>query len=346
MKAVVLKAPETLIYEEDIPLPVPGPGWVRVQIRAASICGSDMLRVYHGAAKVYPLILGHECAGVVEVVGEGVDQSWVNQPVAIAPLIPCMICNACQRGLYASCLQYSFIGSRIAGAFAEYVNVPVGNLVLLPAELNMELGALLEPTTVALHALKRADGVQGKSTAVFGVGSIGMLMAHMARIGGATFVAAVDILPRNLEFARTIGVDEALNATHPDLVTDLKCQTDGGVDVTIETSGSPKALEQAIYACRPGGQVVFVGNQPLNHTFSSSLIEHIMRQQLNLYGVWMSYSTPFPGQEWTDAVNAIQETSDIFRAMITHRFRLVELPQAFVRLHSRQIESQKVIIQP
>lgn len=346
MKAVVLEAPRTLIYHEDTPCPTPDPGWARIQIKAASICGSDMLRVYHGAAKVYPLILGHECSGVVESVGKGTDLSWVGRPVAIAPLIPCMTCDSCQHGLYASCMRYSFIGSRIAGGFAEYLVAPVANLVLLPDELSFELGALVEPTTVALHALNRAGDVRGKRVAVFGAGSIGMLTLQMARYRQAKLVVAVDILARNLDFARGLGVDEALNANDPQLTPSLKLFTQGGVDVAIEASGALPALEQAIHACRPGGHVVFVGNQPLDRTLPSALIEHIMRYQLNLHGAWMSYSALFPGDEWREAVTAISRTSDVFRAMMTHSTTLRDLPVIFEQLHRREIESRKVVIYP
>lgn len=346
MKAVVLEAPQTLIYHDDIDCPNPGPGWARVHVKAASICGSDMLRVYHGAAKIYPLILGHECAGLVESVGEGVDSAWIGRAVAIAPLISCMTCDSCQRGLYASCTRYSFIGSRIAGGFAEYLVAPVANLIPLPDALPPELGALVEPTTVALHALNRAGGVQGKQVAVFGAGSIGMLTLLMARYRQAKFVVAVDILIRNLDFARGMGIDAVLEANTPQLATSLKSLTQGGVDVAVEASGALAALEQAIYACRPGGHVVFVGNQPLDRTLPSALIEHIMRYQLNLHGAWMSYSAPFPGDEWREAVTAIFNMPDVFRAMTTHNTTLEGLPALFEQLHKREIESRKVVIYP
>ncbi len=342
MKAVVLEAPATLTYHTDFPQPELGADDVRLRLWAASICGSDMLRVYSGHAKTYPLVLGHECAGVIDQVGANVAADWLGKAVAVAPLIPCYECANCQRGLYASCLRYSFIGSRRAGAFAEVLVAPLKNVVELPPGLSLEAAALIEPLTVALHALGRGGGAEGKRVGIFGVGSIGLLTLLAARFKGAAQIIAVDVQEANLEFARSLGAAHVLNPRQSDVVAAIRQVTDGGLDLALEVSGSLAAVEPAIQSARHGGEVVFVGNQPLDGTLPSNLIEHIMRYQLNLHGAWMSYSAPFPGQEWQDAAQAIQQTPADFAALFSHQVPLAELPAMFQQMHDHAIAYRKI----
>ncbi|MCU0513408.1 MAG: galactitol-1-phosphate 5-dehydrogenase [Anaerolineae bacterium] len=343
MKAVVLEAPATLVYREDYPLAIPGAADVRVRLRAASICGSDMLRVYSGHAKTYPLVPGHECAGIIDAIGDGVPAEWQGRAVAVAPLIPCHACVNCRRGLFASCQRYSFIGSRQAGAFAEYLAAPLRNVVALPPEVPLETAALIEPLTVALHALERGGGAAGRTVAIFGVGSIGLLTVLAARFLGAAQIIAVDVQEANLDFARHLGATHTLNA-RGDVTEALRRLTDGGADVALEVSGALAAVEQVVQAVRPGGAVVFVGNQPQDGALPSRLIEHIMRYQVNLHGAWMSYSAPFPGHEWTDAVQAIQQAPADFAALISHRVPLAGLPAMFDQMHRRAILYRKIMV--
>lgn len=345
MKAVVLESPNTLVYKE-VERPEPKPGEAILRMQAASICGSDVLRVYHGHARVMPIILGHEVAGVIDAVGQGVDPAMVGQPAAIIPLVPCMACDYCVRGLYASCRNYSFIGSRVAGGFAEYVALPVQNLLLLPPGIDLELAALIEPLSVGAHALARGGGATNRTVGIVGVGSIGLLAVLMARYKGAEVIIAVDVDDAKLDAAKAFGATETLNTITTDVVTAVRILTNGGVDVVLEVSGVPSAAAQAITLARPGGDVVFVGNQPMDKTLSTSLIEHIMRYQLNLHGAWMSYSAPFPGQEWQDAAAVVAQEGERLKDIITHRVRLAGVPDIFAQIHDRSIVYRKVLISP
>ena len=130
MNAVVLED-KSVMSNREVATPAPGPGRVLLQVKAVSICGSDISR-YTKGHRTYPMILGHECAGVVAAVGEGVDEGLIGRHAALIPLIPCFNCEECRLGLYSACHSYSFIGSRQAGGFAEYVELPERNLLLLP----------------------------------------------------------------------------------------------------------------------------------------------------------------------------------------------------------------------
>jgi L-iditol 2-dehydrogenase len=345
MKAVVLESPATLVYKE-VDRPEPKPGHAILRMQAASICGSDVLRVFHGHAKVMPIILGHESAGIVDAIGEGVDPALVGQPAAIIPLVPCMKCEYCTRGLYASCRSYSFIGSRVAGGFAEYVALPAQNLLLLPPGIDLELAALIEPLSVGAHALSRGGGAAERTVGVVGVGSIGLLAVLMARFKEAKVIIAVDVDDAKLETAKAFGATATFNSRTGDVVEAVRSLTGGGIDLALEISGVPSAAEQAVTLARPGGDVVFVGNQPMDKTLPTSLIEHIMRYQLNLHGAWMSYSAPFPGQEWQDAAAVVAQEGTRLKEIITHRVSLAELPGIFNQIHDRSIVYRKVLISP
>jgi L-iditol 2-dehydrogenase len=350
MQAVVLEAPETLVVRER-PVPVPQPGEALVRVRAASICGSDMLRVYHGAAKVLPIVLGHEFAGEVVAVGRAEDAGWLGARAAVAPLIPCMTCSACARGLYASCPRYAFIGSRVQGGFAEYVAVPVANLVRLGDAVPFASGALFEPATVTLHALARAGGVAGRTVAVIGVGSIGLLTVQTAVWSGAARVFALDVHEASLEAAAAFGAAAGVNAAREDGAAAVRALTGGeGVDVAIEVSGAPAGLHAALHMTRAGGDVVCVGNQPGGETLSLALVEHTMRQELNVRGAWMSYSAPFPGREWADAAALAAETGlgaagvGAPGSMFSHETALPDLPAMFAAMRARAFPYRKILV--
>lgn len=345
MNAVVLEAPQQLAYTQ-IPVPQPDPGWVLMRVGAVSICGSDVLRVWHNHARVLPIVLGHECAGTIVAVGAGVDESRIGQQVAIIPLIPNMDSPISEMGFYSSSPGYSFIGSRINGGFAEYVAVPAANTIALPDGVPLEIGALIEPTTVGYHALKRSGGAAGRSVAVFGVGSIGLFTIQVARALGAKQIIAVDIDDEHLEAAAQFGADVTLNPQRVDVVEAIMAATEYGVDLSLEVAGLPVTLEQAILSTRAGGDVGLVGNQPVAEQVSLNLVEQFMRRQLNMHGCWMSYSAPFPGAEWQDVLKMMMTGQLALDAMITHRVRLNELPGIFAQIQRHEIAYRKIIVQP
>ena len=345
MKAVVLEKPGALVYK-DVDTPQPGSGEALLKVKAVSICGSDILRVYHGAAKTYPLILGHECAGEVTAVGRDVDEGWVGRQACVVPLIPCMRCTACRQQIYSACRTYSFIGSRVSGGFAEYVKLPVGSLIPLPGEIDCEVGALIEPGSVALYSLERGEIKPGQRIAILGVGSIGLFIVQWARAKEAGHINATDIVDERLQAAKSMCAPTTLNPARTDVAAEVRRITGDGVDIALEVSGSPKALEQAILMTRPRGRIVCVGNQPENATLPLSLIEHIMRQELEVRGVWMSYTAPFPGHTWTDTIAAAQRGNLELDKMISHRFSLAEVPDIFRRIHAGSLSYRKIIILP
>ena len=303
MKAGVVHAKNDIRYEE-IKKPEAGPGKVLIKVKYTGICGSDVPRVNGDACHFFPNVLGHEFSGVVEEIGEGVTTLKPGDRVAGVPLVPCMRCEDCQKGNYSRCRHYSFIGSREFGSFAEYVVVPEKNAVKFGDEVSFEQGAFFEPATVALHGLRRLDFQGGKTVAILGGGTIGMLTMQWAKIFGAKTVVVFDILDERLELGKRLGADETVNSGSPDFMERVRELTGGrGFDYVYETAGNTVTMKMAFQLAANKAQVCFIGTPTRELTFSVEEWENINRKEFRLTGSWMSYSAPFPGDEWTLAAH-------------------------------------------
>jgi len=298
VKAAVLYAKNDLRYEE-VPTPEPGHKEVLVKVKAAGICGSDIPRVLGDAAHYYPIILGHEFSGEVAAVGSQVKSIVVGDRVAAVPLIPCFVCSSCQKGNYSQCGHYSFVGSRIQGGFADYVVLPERNVVKFDKSVTYEQGVFFEPSTVALHGLKCAGYVGGKDVAILGGGTIGLFTAQWAMIFGAKRVFVFDIDDERLKLATKFGVDVTINTLNPDFREAVKDYTEGkGFDFIFETAGVDATMKLAFELAGNKASVCFIGTPTKDLVFEPKLFELMNRKEFKLTGSWMSYSAPFPGEEW------------------------------------------------
>lgn len=344
MKAAVLEGRGALAYR-DVPTPEPGPGEVLLQVRASAVCGSDIHRFVRGH-RTYPMILGHEAAGVITAAGPGADPGLVGRHAALVPLVPDHTCPECLAGRFSACGSYTFIGSRRAGAFAEYVAVPSENAFLVPDEMPFEAAALIEPSTVARHMLDLGSFVAGQSAVVFGAGSIGLMLVQWLRILGASLVVASDVVDANLDVARSLGAHVALNPTRDDVPAAVRQLLPAGVDLALEAAGSPAALAQTIEVARPRGSVVLGGNQPADASLPMTFVESLMRRELRLSGCFMSYSAPWPGHEWRDGLAAVLDGGLDMAAMISHRAPLGDAPDIFEAIGERRLAHRKIVFDP
>ena len=298
MKAGVVHAREDIRYEE-IATPVPKKGEVLIKVKYTGICGSDIPRVNGDACHFFPNVLGHEFSGTVAEVGEGVTLLKVGDRVAGVPLVPCMKCEDCQKGNYSLCKHYSFIGSRAFGSFAEYVVVPERNAVKFGDEVSFEQGAFFEPATVALHGLERVDYKGGKTVAILGGGTIGLLVMQWAKIFGAKKVVVFDIADERLELGKKLGATGGINTLNPDFMAQAMEMTDGkGFDYVYETAGNTITMKMAFKLAANKAQVCFVGTPTRELSFTVEEWECMNRKEFTMTGSWMSYSAPFPGHEW------------------------------------------------
>lgn len=267
MKAAVLHGARDMRVE-SCAQPEPAPGMVLLRVRRAGICGSDSHYFAHGDCGPFvptrPFILGHEFTANVVALGEGVTSVAVGARVTANPARACGVCAYCTNGRRNLCRQTIMLGSASTkpptdGAFAEYVTVRADQCHLLPPEMSDEVGAMMEPLAVALHAVKRAGSVSGKRVLVMGGGPIGLLVLMTARAFGAAPVALSDIVAARRQTALELGADVTLDPAAKDLADRVRGLTGDGFEVILEASGARPALRQAFDLIRPGGTIVQIG---------------------------------------------------------------------------------------
>jgi len=257
------------IRVEHVPRPSPGRGEVLVQVESVGICGSDVHYYTYGkigsAVVDDPIILGHEPAGTVVELGEGVTAPAVGTRVAVEPGWPCGVCEFCRQGRYNVCPDMKFLGMPPdnPGGYCEYLAVPADFAFPLPEGMTSEHGSMIEPLAVGLHAVELAGIWPGQTAAVLGEGSIGLFTTRFAKLAGALTICATDLFDYRLEVARDFGAGVSVNAAKTDPVSAIMDATDGrGVDVVFETAGAPETPQQAIDVAVHGGMVVMVGICP------------------------------------------------------------------------------------
>ncbi|MCS7224070.1 MAG: L-threonine 3-dehydrogenase [Armatimonadetes bacterium] len=264
MRALVKRAPGPGFDLVDAPEPIPGPGEVVVAVRTTSICGSD-LHLYNwdpwmaAHLREFPRIVGHEAAGVVVSVGEGVVEPNVGDFVALETHIVCGRCYQCRTGRAHICRHLKILGFDINGAFADLVKVPAMNCIRVPSSIPREWASLMEPMGNAVDTVL-AEPVSGLRIAILGCGPIGLMGIAIARASGASLIIASEPSPFRRQLALQMGADRVVNPFEEDLDRIVMDLTDrDGVDAVAEMSGSPKAFLDAIRIVTPGGWIGLLG---------------------------------------------------------------------------------------
>jgi L-idonate 5-dehydrogenase len=266
MKALVIHAPKDLRIEDHDVTP-PAIGEVQIKMATGGICGTDLHYYNHGgfgAIKLRePMILGHEVAGHVAALGEGVDTLKVGQLVAVSPSRACNTCAFCLEGMQNQCLNMRFYGSampmpHIQGAFRQVLNANANQCAIADGITSGE-AAMAEPLAVTLHATRRAGNMVGKSVLVTGCGPIGLLSIMCARRAGADLIVATDLSDFTLEMAKAAGADIAINMGQTPDGLDQFIPEKGTFDILYECTGAAPALIAGIHAMRPGGTIMQLG---------------------------------------------------------------------------------------
>jgi threonine 3-dehydrogenase len=323
------------------PAPTPGDGEVLLRVDAASICGTDhhLFTWNEWAAEnlVPPRVLGHELAGTVIGTGKGVTRVREGDLVGVESHLFDWTCAQCQRGDMHLCRNLRVIGVHTDGGFAEQVVIPEANAVESNG-LDPAVVALQEPMGNAVHAAF-AEPIEGKTVLVTGCGPIGLCAVGIARAAGASLVIATDTEPYRLDLARTMGADLALDATDPASEEQTLQATGGdGVEVVLEMSGAPPALDQALRLITRGGRMsllgIFSGAVPVE------LSERVIMQGIRLHGIFgrRIYDT------WERTQALLRSGALDVSPIITHRLDLAEWPQAFELVASRH--AGKVVLLP
>lgn len=253
MRAAVFHEPGR-IEVTDVPIPALEPGDVLMRVRAASICGTDLRIMKHGHFKIpagTPRVLGHEVAGEIAQVGDGVSDYRVGDRVSITPNVGCGHCEMCVQGLNQLCPTYDAFGITLDGGFEEYMRVPSwaiarGNLVPLPDAVPFDKAALMEPAACCLHGQRKIDVGPGDDVLIIGAGPIGCLHTLIAKRRGARRVIVANRRQSRLDIAATMGADVLVNVTDTDLHEEIMRLTEGrGVDVVITCVSNPEVIASA-----------------------------------------------------------------------------------------------------
>jgi len=290
------------------PEPVLNPGEVLLKPLAVGICGSD-IHVFEGQHPFvsYPVYPGHEVAARVVALGSGVDASWKGALVALEPSITCGRCEACRSGHYNICENLKVMGFQAPGAMAEHFVTPTQYLHHLPESLEPELGAMIEPLAVATHAVALTV-VQGHKVGVLGAGTIGLLVAQVARAYGAASVEIVDLLETRRKVAEGLG----LPAKAPDQAK---------YDLIFECVGSEKALEAAIQGIHKGGSIIVLGVYGKPASITAGLIQD--------WEIGLKGSLMYTYRDYQEAIRLLAGGQVQVKPLITHRFALAEVETAF-----------------
>jgi L-iditol 2-dehydrogenase/galactitol-1-phosphate 5-dehydrogenase len=340
MKALVLHQDKVLKYQ-DIEMPRLTDGDVLIKVSGCGICGSDLGRGFGGKAYHYPLVMGHEFAGIVESAFPGSRYAAGDRVVAF-PLLPCKKCEACRTGDYAQCSHYDYFGSRRDGAFAEYIAVPEENLFRVPGHVDLLHATMTEPATVALHGVRRLQDPLGATAAVYGCGPVGNLCAQWLRIAGCQTVIVVDLDPVKLEIARQMGFT-AINSLQCNAVEKIHELTGGqGAHLAIEAVGLPDTFLDAVRSVGRMGQVVFMGNIRGTFEMGEKDCSALLRKEIRIYGTWNSKIVPAGTDDWSTTLK-MMDRELIVAPLISHTPHLSEGEQVFNDIINKRITYNKII---
>lgn len=364
MKAVVLAAVGAPLVVENIPVPEPRAGEVRLRVRACGVCHTD-LHVVKGEVRFpVPAVLGHEVSGVVEAVGPGVRGVETGTPAVASFIMPCGRCRFCVEGRDDLCEPF-FALNRLKGVLydgetrlaradgsplamysmaglAELCVVPATDVFRVPEGLPLDAACILGCAIMTAYgAVKHQAGLRpGETVAVVGVGGVGSNVIQVARVAGAGRIVAVDVRAEKLEAARALGATDSVDASRGDAVAEVRRLTDGeGVDVAIEALGRAETVTAAFRMVRDGGRAVVIGIAP-GQTAAPIEITHLVRRGIRLQGSYGArVRTDLPELLRLAASGRISVTQPI-----TRRYRLDQADEAYRALDRGEITGRAIIV--
>jgi L-iditol 2-dehydrogenase len=343
MKALLLTEYKQM-HLTDMPVPEIGPDEVLVRVKACGICGSDV----HGfdgstGRRIPPLVMGHEASGIISAVGSAVRGLREGDHVAFDSMISCAKCSFCRRGQMNLCDNRQVMGVscgdyRRHGAFAEYVSVPQHIIYKLPETLPFEHAAMIEPVSVAVHAVSITPIRLGDTALVVGTGMIGLLTIQAARLAGCARIIAADLEDHKLEMARQNGADEVVNPKTTDVVKYVLEATNGrGADVAFEAVGATEPVKSAIASVRKGATVTLIGNIRPNIEIP---LQSVVTREIRLQGSCASSG------EYPECIALMGRGAIRVEPMLTAKAPLEEGPRWFDRLYNHEPNVMKVVLEP
>lgn len=343
MKALLLTDKKKLELT-DMPRPDPGPNDLLVRVKACGICGSDV-HGYDGSTgrRIPPIVMGHEAAGIIEHVGNAVQSFAPGDRITFDSTVYCGKCPYCRAGQVNLCDNRRVLGVscpeyRRHGCFAEYVVIPDHIAYKLPDPMSFEHAAMVEPVSIAVHALRRAMPRLGESALVVGAGMIGFFIVQALNVAGCAPIIALDLDDARLKMARDAGATHVFRADHQNLLPEIqKLTANRGADLVFEAVGANPSVQTAISAARKGAKIVLVGN--LSPKVDLPL-QALVTRELSLLGTAASCG------EYPACLELIASGKIRVQPLLSAVAPLEEGPKWFERLYAREPGLMKVILQP
>jgi len=337
MKQAVMTSPGQIEFR-DVPVPVPNAGEVLIRMKRIGVCGSD-IHVYHGkhALTPYPVVQGHEVSGVIEKVGGAVRGLAPGDIVTVQPQVTCGTCYPCTHGAYHICDNLKVMGFQTTGAGSEFFAVTAGKVLKLPARMNLEHGAMIEPVAVAVHALGRSGDVTGKKVLVLGAGPIGNLVAQAAKGMGAAEVMITDVSAFRLDKAKECGINRCIDTSKSDLAAAITEHFGAAkADLILECVGSPTTIAQAVAVARKGTDIIVVGVFGAKPTIDMGTVKD---RELRLIGTLM-----YQEADWREAIDLVEKGKVRLQSLITDHFAFADYTKAYEHIETHRERAMKVMI--
>ncbi len=338
MKQAVMVKPGEIEFLE-IEMPVLKPDQVMLHTRRIGICGSD-IHVFHGKHPYtdYPIIQGHEVSGEVTTVGEAVEGFAPGDKITFAPQVVCGECYPCRHGMYHICENLKVMGFQTDGTAQEYFPLPADIIYKLPESISLDHGAMIEPISVAVHAVSKGGDVNGKKVLVLGAGTIGNLVAQVAKAFGAESVMITDLKDYKLDKARACGIDYTINTAEQDLEQAILNHFGlDRADLILECVGSQETINQAVNNARKGTTIVVVGVFGAKPVVDMGLVQD---RELKLVGTLM-----YQDSDYKTAIDLVQKGKLSLDELITHRFEFSRYLEAYQAIEESNGEYMKVMIE-
>lgn len=337
MRAAVITAPGKL-QTQELPVPEAGTGQVRVKVASTGVCGTDLHLLGGHFHAVFPLVPGHEIAGLIDQVGPGVRDLKEGDAVALDPVISCGTCYYCQKGLRQHCERFQALGVTMAGGFAEYVVAPAGNAYKV-GQMPLEVAAFAEPLGCVAWGIQRLKPEPATKALLFGAGPIGLLLMQALLASGASSVTVVDPIQERLELAHKLGASRTLK-TSPSVMQELRDLEPYGFDIVTEATGRPEVVQEMPNLASKGGKILIFGVSPDDATVPFSPYQ-IFQNDLTVLGSFSLNATVPMALEWLASGRVRVEE------LITHRLPIEHLNQALdYKNHPGMAGAQKVLIEP
>lgn len=317
MKALVIEAPHQASIQ-TVPYPAPGPKEVTIKVKACGICGTDY-HIYEGTfLSHYPIIPGHEFAGVIDQVGEGVDGFVIGDRVTADPTLFCGECEYCLTHRTNQCKNWNALGNTTSGSMAEYVKVPVRNVVKMQDKMSFSAGAFVEPVACVVHGMNRLQLQIGESVLLFGAGAMGLQLVQAIAQSGASELVVVDVSQNKLDLAMKLGATRGILASEAPHV--LKADYPDGFDVVVDVTGIPRVIEQAFDYMGYAARFLQFGVAPKDSSIKINPFD-VYKKDWKIIGAMAINNTFIPALRW------VQEGRMDIEPIISGTISLEEVPE-------------------